>query len=192
MLEVYTPKRISRDCPFKTVWQIQNVLTRIRIPLFKLMWIRIQIPTCLAKERKLFSSKSSPILRVGNFLIRSESNGSNHMSNCEQFAQINQDKWVTVSESLRSLMSNEQPWVNSSSRKWQMSDCEQFAQVAHDRWTNEQIALFSEQIAHLLFCSQKTSDALNKIWLKCFFWYVLCRFFEKNQWFAHFLFFTEW
>ena len=33
MLEVFTPKRISPDCPFKTVWQIQNVLTRIRIPL---------------------------------------------------------------------------------------------------------------------------------------------------------------
>ena len=147
MLEVYTPKRISRDCPFKTVWQIQNVLTRIRIPLFKLMWIRIQIPTCLAKERKLFSSKSSPTVFSGLGIfslaycllalwLRVR------LLNCEQFTQINQDKWVTVSESLRSLMSNEQPWVNSSSRKWQMSDCEQFAQVAHDRWTNEQIALF--------------------------------------------------
>ena len=62
-----------------------------------------------------------------------------------------------------------------------MSDCEQFAQVAHDKWANEQIALFSEQITYLLICSQKTSDSLNKIWLKCFFWYVFCRFFEKTS-----------
>ena len=32
---------------------------------------------------------------------------SNQMNNCEWFAQITQDKWVTVSKSLRSLRGNE-------------------------------------------------------------------------------------
>ena len=44
--------------------------------------------------------------RAGNLLIRSFR--SNQMSDCERFAQIAQDKWATVSESLRSLMINEQ------------------------------------------------------------------------------------
>ena len=36
---------------------------------------------------------------------------SNQMSDCERFAQIAQDKWATVSESLRSLKTNERPWA---------------------------------------------------------------------------------
>ena len=46
---------------------------------------------------------------------------SNQMSNCERFAQIAQDKWVTVSESLRSLISNEWQWANRTGCSWQMS-----------------------------------------------------------------------
>ena len=45
---------------------------------------------------------------------------SNQMSDCEQFTQIVQDKWVTVSESLRSLKGNER--------------CERIAQVAQRKW----------------------------------------------------------
>ena len=48
------------------------------------------------------------------------------MSDCEQFAQIAQEKWATMSESLRLLK--------------KMSYCEQFAQVAQDKWANEQFA----------------------------------------------------
>ena len=44
--------------------------------------------------------------------IRSDRSGP--MSNCERFAQISQDRWVTVNESLRSLMTKEQPWGNRS------------------------------------------------------------------------------
>ena len=87
------------------------------------------------------------------------SDRSNQMSDCEQFAQIAQDKWATVSKLFRSLMLKEQPWVNRSGRSWQINDHEQFAQVAHDKWANEQFA--------------------PKIWLKLYFWYAFCMF-KKN------------
>ena len=64
----------------------------------------------------------------------------NQMSNCERFAQIAQDKWTTLSKSLRSLRGNEPPWANHSGRWRQMSNLEQFAQVAHDKWANERFA----------------------------------------------------
>ena len=44
---------------------------------------------------------------------------SDQMSDCERFAHVAQDKWVTVSKSLRWLMSK--------------SNCERIAQVAHDK-----------------------------------------------------------
>ena len=44
------------------------------------------------------------------------------MSDCEQFAQIAQDKWATVSESLRSLRGNEQLWAIRSGCSEEMSD----------------------------------------------------------------------
>ena len=65
---------------------------------------------------------------------------SNQMSDCERFAQIAQDKWATVSESLRSLRGNERPWANRSGRSRQMSDHERFAQVAQRKWANERFA----------------------------------------------------
>ena len=52
--------------------------------------------------------------RAGNLLIAHLlicSFCSNQMSNCERFPQITQDKWVIVSESLRSLMTNERLWA---------------------------------------------------------------------------------
>ena len=95
------------------------------------------------------------------------------MSNCEQFPQIAQDKWATVSKSLRSFMSKEQLCANCSDCSWQKSNRERFAQVAHDKWENEQIAHFFQRIAHSLFRSPKTSDSLKKCWLKSYFWNVL-------------------
>ena len=62
------------------------------------------------------------------------------MSDCEWFAQIAQEKWATVSELLRLLMSKERPWANRSGCSWQKSDCERFAQVAHDKYVNERFA----------------------------------------------------
>ena len=54
--------------------------------------------------------------RAGNSLICSFY--SIQMSNCEQFAQIAQDKWAT----LRSLRGNKRPWANRSGCSRQMSD----------------------------------------------------------------------
>ena len=47
-----------------------------------------------------------------------------------------------VSESLRSLTKNEQPWAIRSGRSEEMSNCEQIAQVAHQKWANEWTATF--------------------------------------------------
>ena len=57
--------------------------------------------------------------RVGNSLISS--------SLIHSFAQIAQIKWVTVSDSLRSLRTNERLWVNCSGHSCQKSNCEQIA-----------------------------------------------------------------
>ena len=46
------------------------------------------------------------------------SNCSRQMSKWERFAQIPQDKWATVSESLRSLMTNERMWAIHSYHSW--------------------------------------------------------------------------
>ena len=56
------------------------------------------------------------------------------MSNHEQIAQVAQDKWSTVSDSLRLLRGNEQLWANCSGRWPKMS-----------KWVN---SAFFEQIAH--------------------------------------------
>ena len=58
--------------------------------------------------------------RFGNSLIRS--NFSEQMSKCEQFAEVAQDKWATLSESLRSFMTNEQMWAIRSGCSGQMSE----------------------------------------------------------------------
>ena len=66
---------------------------------------------------------------IAHSLIRS--NRSGQMSECERFAQVAQDKWANVSDSLRSLRTKER--------------------------MSESLGFF-EQIAHFLFLSQKMSD----------------------------------
>ena len=63
--------------------------------------------------------------------------------------KLAQDKWAAVSNSLRSLRTNDRPWAHCSGRSWQKSDCKQFAQVAHSKRANEQIAPF---FSKLLIC----------------------------------------
>ena len=46
---------------------------------------------------------------------------SRQMSDCEWIAQVAQDKWAIVSESLKSLMKNEQLWAIRSGGSWLMS-----------------------------------------------------------------------
>ena len=71
------------------------------------------------------------------------------------FAQMAQIKWVTVSnslrslrttdanvsKSLRSLMTKEQPCANPFGCSWQKSNRERFAPVAHDKRANKQIQI---------------------------------------------------
>ena len=61
---------------------------------------------------------------------------------CERVAQVAHDKRGTVSESLRLLTKNEQPWDICFGRSSKMSNHEIFTQVAHQKWANEQIAHF--------------------------------------------------
>ena len=75
-------------------------------------------------------------LLMAHLLIRSFR--SNQMSDCKQFAQIAQDKWATLSESLGSLRGNERSWAKRSGPSRQMSDREWFTQVAQKKWVNEQ------------------------------------------------------
>ena len=85
------------------------------------------------------------------------------MSKCERFAQVTQDKWATVRELLRSLMTN----------------------VAHDKWvnvsdslrslrTNEWIDRFFEQIDHFYLSLTKNKRLAQK---KNFFNHIFCTFF---------------
>ena len=93
---------------------------------------------------------------------------SNQMSDCERFTQIAQDKWAIVSESLRLLRGNEQPWMNRSGHSRQMSDRERYAQAAHDKWANEQM-----------------SNSLKKIWqkkLKSYFLECFINVFLLKKW----------
>ena len=68
------------------------------------------------------------------------------MSNCERFAQITQDKWETLSESLRSLRGNKQLWAIRSGRSEEMSDV--------------------SKTLILLTKNERMSNSLKKIWLK--------------------------
>ena len=122
---------------------------------------------------------------------------------------------------LRSLKSNEQLWAIPSDYSGQMRDCERIVQVTHVKKatvseslrslkTNERISesfVFSEQITHLLFCSQKPAIFSNffltkikflKRFLSIFFKQAICSFplfnegmsnvseslrsFTKNEW----------
>ena len=85
------------------------------------------------------------------------------MSKCERFAQVTQDKWATVRELLRSLMTN----------------------VAHDKWvnvsdslrslrTNEWIDRFFEQNDHFYLSLTKNKRLAQK---KKFFNHIFCTFF---------------
>ena len=95
------------------------------------------------------------------------------MSDCERFSQIAQDKWVTVSKSLRSLMTNEKLWANCSGCSWQMSNRERNAQVDHDKRATVSKSL------RLLFRSQKMSDLLKRNLIISYFYVRFLKSFCK-------------
>ena len=110
-----------------------------------------------------FTSALSISIRAGNLLIPSSlisSFCSNQMSNCEQFAQITQDKWATLSEALRSPRGNERLRAIRSNCSEEMSDV-------------------SESLISLTK-NKRMSDSLKKFWLtksKILFYYVLLKVF---------------
>ena len=71
-----------------------------------------------------------------------------------------------MSDSLRSLRTNEQLWANHSGRSFQKSDCEQIAQVSYDKWATISNSLRSlminEQIACLFWLNRSFTLALTK------------------------------
>ena len=107
------------------------------------------------------------------------------MSDCERFAQSAQDKWATVSKSLRSFRGNEWLWVNRSGRSRKMSDCERFAQVAQRKWANEQFAhkILAKKSRILFF------NFFSRFYIQFLYWKKL----KKSELliFAHFLVFGE-
>ena len=137
------------------------------------------------------------------------------MSDCERFAQIAQDKWVTVSKSLRSLMSKERPWENRTKNEWFAyknltnivffgrfivrffyraicsfpffnERCEQMAQVAHQKWM--MWATCSETMSKWLRSltkNERMSESLMVAHKKWATW-ASCSFFWVNRSFAHF------
>ena len=108
---------------------VQKKLTKFRL-IFLMKWVYHKLHFFISNFLYKLTQPSS--IRAGNLLIHSFC--SNQMSDCEQFAQIAQDKSATMSELLRLLRGNDWPWANCSGRLEERSDCERIAQVAQDKW----------------------------------------------------------
>ena len=106
--------------------------------------------------------------------IRSSRSGQ--ISECERFAQVTQDKWATVSESLRSLMTNEGMWAIRSGCSGQMS-----------KWANRSVFWANRSCSLLL---KKMNNSLKKIWKNRILvrFHIFWKFFLKN---AH-SFWAKW
>ena len=113
-------------CQLPNAWWLLHLM--LNVYYIVKVWRHYQEHDASAWRNKLFMSiqgwKFAHLLIAYSLIC---SFRSNRLSNCERFAQIAQDKWVTVSELLRLLRGNEQPWANHSGRSRQMSDPEWFA-----------------------------------------------------------------
>ena len=108
------------------------------------------------------------IWRAGNSLIHSWL-----IPSFTHFAQI---KWATVSDSLKSLKTNEWPWANRSGCSRQMSDCER---IAHDKWATVR------DLLRLLMINERMSALLKKFWqknLKTYFLVCFINVFLLKKW----------
>ena len=98
------------------------------------------------------------------------------------FAQIAQEKWVTVSDSLSLLRTNKRPWANCSGRSWQNSNHERCTQAAHDKRANKRIAHFFGANRSFALSLTKTSELPKKnFFIKSYFFTsfkVFWKFFE--------------
>ena len=135
------------------------------LQIFGLLKIDLLIAICIS------------FFRVGNSLIAHlliHSNCSGQMSKCERFAQVAQDKWVTVSKFLKSLMTNE--WILAIC-SWQMSKCKQFAQGDKQNRANH-LVFWANYRTNFFLLLKKTSDSLKKMWIKSYFWMIFTVFWK--------------
>ena len=79
----------------------------------------------------------------------------------EQIAQVAHQKWATMSDSLRLLTKNEQPWANCSGRSPKMSNHERIAQVAHQKWANRLLFWANRSFAHF-FAKKRAFRSENR------------------------------
>ena len=112
---------------------------------------------------------SVPIYRVRNLLMRS--------SLICSFAQIAQDKWANVRDSLRSLRTNEWMWAIRSGRLGQMG-----------KWANRSVFLSKSLI--FSFAHKKWAIHSRKSYF-CSFSSFFAVFFKKSIRFAH-SFWAKW
>ena len=127
----------------------------------------------LHSERRLETATFREVKwrRVRNSLIHSShirSNRSGQMSECERFAQVTQDKWMSDCERIAQVAHDKWSNVTDSLRSLR---------------TNERLARFFEKIAHFLLRSQKMSSSLKKlekiVFLVCFLQFFL-KFLKKQ------------
>ena len=112
---------------------------------------------------------------IAHLLIHSDR--SNQMCDCDRFAQITQDKWVTASKSLRSLMSKDRLWENRSGHSRQMSE-----------WANRSFFWANCSFALSLIENERFAQ---QNFTKIIFFGTFLFFSKKPEWFTHSLFFNE-
>ena len=99
------------------------------------------------------------------------------MRECERFAQVAQDIWATVSESLWSLMTNERMWAIRSGHSGQMSE-----------WAN--LLFFLRKLLIFSFAHQKWAIRSKIVFYVRFYSFFLCLKKQKIC-FAH-SFWAKW
>ena len=127
----------------------------------------------------MLHTAESNFSRAGNLLICS-------------FTQIAQIKWVTVSDSLRSLKTNEQLWVNCSGLGIRSFAHRSFAHFAQIKWVTVSASLRSLKTNERLWANgsghpRQMSDLPKKFWLKnlnsyflvCFINFIYIFLFKK-------------
>ena len=84
----------------------------------------------------------------------------------DSLRSLKTNEWPWANRSLRSLRGNERPWANRSGRLRQMSDPERFAQAAQRKWGNEWFAqkMFAKKVLNLV---------LSMFYIRFFFFKLL-------------------
>ena len=113
----------------------------------------------------LFLSKSLILIKEPLLAIRSDR--SWQKSDSEQIPQVTNQKWVTVSNLLRSLTKNEWPWAIYSGRSPKINNCERILQISHDTKSDLSESLF--------FLNKSLFHSQNKLFTQtknCYFFAI--------------------